>query len=320
MASNTKASTTKPIKGDVTDLPADTYSPEQMRALFEVSQQMIDVVPGMKDLMSEAAIRDWDGAIGKAIFNARLQELFKSWVDPEGRPYVESARTYLIEQAEGSADFGLKRTESSEYVRRTAMQLGVNLSDDQISKLSEKSLMFGWGREGNTYLLQRAIAETEPEGEFGGDIGKNAQALRTLAMVNGVKFSEGFFTSAGKSVATGLTLPNYWQGQIREQAASRFPSYADQIRAGVNLRDIVSPYIQTMEDEWEVNGNDIMLDDPTLLNGIAGVNETGQQAPMSLGDFARSLRQDERWKNTDKAQNKIAGALSGVFKMFGATK
>jgi hypothetical protein len=226
-----------------------------------------------------------------------------------------------------NADFLEKKKDSSEYVRRTAMNLGVPLDVTTLNDLTEQSMMFGWGEQANAYELERAILKTTPGGfegeseadttDYVGDIGANASKLQALAYANGVEFNEGWYNSAAKSIASGLSQEDFWQQKIRQEAASTFPVFKDQIEMGANVADIASPYMKTMADLWELNVNDIKLTDPTLLGALTNYDEKGNARAMNLGAFRDQLRKDPRWMETDKAQNEIAGITSKVMEMFG---
>ena len=143
-------------------------------------------------------------------------------------------------------------------------------------------------------------------------------ALFALSLANGVKYDPTWYQSAAKSIASGMSLAEDWETQIREQAASKFPIFAEQIRTGVNVSDLMSPYKNLMAEEWEINPADILLDDPTLLSSLM-TDEKGQQSQMNMGEFTRMLRKDPRWMETDKAQNKVSSMAAGVMQMFGLT-
>jgi hypothetical protein len=184
-------------------------------------------------------------------------------------------------------------------------------------------MMFGWGDPSNAYELQRSILKNyTPAGEtdttdYVGDIGANADKLQTLAYANGVEFSDGWYNSAAKSIASGLSNEDYWTQKIRQEAASTFPVFKDQIEMGVNVADIASPYLKSMSELLEINPAEIKLNDPTILGALTNYDEKGNPRAMNLGAFRDQLRKDPRWMETDKAQNEIAGITGSVMKMFG---
>ena len=293
----------------VTGLKPDKLNRQQLRDLYEMTYEKLRVDPQIFDLFQRAVKEQWTS---KSKWDLEMENL--QWY----RDNKASVREYLMLSAnpEG-ADFIQKQKDSSENVRRTAMQLGVNLDAATLDKLSKDSMMQGWGAPDQAYLLEQAIIASPQNGEYGGDIQKNALSLKALAEANGVSYSEQYFESAGKSIASLATNEDYWTAQIRKEAASQLPVFAEQIQLGVNVRDIASPYLKAMEDVLEINQKNISLQDPTILGALSNYDSKGNPYAMNLGEFKRSLRKDKRWLETDKAQNEITAATGSVLKLFG---
>ena len=308
------ASNTKPAKGKgVTGLTPDKLSQEQLMALYKMTANRLAVDDDIFDLFQRAYKEQWD----QARWDSELEQT--DWYQNN----AASVRNYLMLAADpNNADFLAKKQDSNEYVRKTAMDLGVALDVETLNDLTEQSMMFDWGNPANAYELQRAILKYTPEGEtdttdYVGDIGKNAADLKALAYANGVEYNEGWFNSAAKSMAGGLSNRDFWEQKIRQEASSAFPVFKDQIEMGVNVSDIASPYIKSMAELWEVNPAEIKLNDPTILGALTNYDEKGNPRAMNLGAFREQLRKDPRWMDTDKAQNEVAGIASSVMKMFG---
>lgn len=320
MASDTpkkdSASFTKRAKSgqpqEATGLKKDILSREQLAALYGYTSRQMNLDDSFKAIFDDAFREQWTGDVGKAKFISRLQDT--DWF----RNNSEPVRNYLRAATDPtSADFIDLQNQSREYVRKTAMTKGVPLDDARIDELSQDSLMGGWGDPSRAYLLERAIVGSSATGDYSGQIKATSQALSAMAMANGVKMSENYFQSAAKSVASGLSGVDYWENQIREQGASTFPVFAEQIRMGMNIADIASPYIRTMAETLDLNVNSIQLDDPTIMGALTNYNEQGKPYAMNLGDFKRKLRDRPEWMDTDQAQNDITSITSSVMKMFG---
>jgi hypothetical protein len=296
-------------RGAALGLQQDRLNKKQLKSLYSITARQLRVDDDLFKMFQKAYDEQWD----KARWDSEIEQL------PWYRKNRASIRNYMMLEAEGGADFAEKQKDSYEFVRRTAMQLGVNLSDETLRELAEDNLMYGWGESGQTHELERAIVEKPSDAPYGGDIRKNADTLRAIAHANGVSYSENWYESAGKSVASTLSNPEDWENMIRDQAAQKFGAFGDQIRAGMDVIDIASPYVMMMQDEWEINGRDIDLSDPTLLGALTTRDDKGNWTPMNLGDFQRSLRKDPRWMTTDKAQNKVSSIAGDVMKMFGLT-
>lgn len=308
----TPAKKTPPKKGQVTGLRRDRLNRGQLQALYGITAAQLKIDDELYGVFETAWREGWEGETGRARFWAALEQT--NWWQNNSK----SVRDYLFLAATPeSADFQELQTESYEAVRRRAMQLGKNLSEDQIRNLAEQNLMLGWGEQGRQVFLDRAIIDAPSDGVYGGDIRLTADNLRALARANGVSYDEGWFNGAAKSIASQLSQGDYWERQIREQAANTFPVFGEQIRMGLNVQDIASPYVRAMSELWELNPAEIRLDDPTLLGALTNYDDKGNPRAMNLGEFRTMLRKDPRWMNTIQAQNEISSVATRVLNMFG---
>jgi hypothetical protein len=173
-------------------------------------------------------------------------------------------------------------------------------------------------------LLQRAMSDQIQRATDGGMEGMLAGAsglfedkLREVAQRNGIRYSDQWYVDAARSVANGRMTEDDWIRSVQDKAASLFPVFSDQIRAGATAYDLASPYINRMADELELNPLSIGLDDPYIMQALGGVDQGGKPTAMGLWDFTMKVRNDPRWMNTRYAQNQITGVADAVMQMFG---
>jgi len=297
----------------VTGYDPDTLDMKTLRRIAANIERILGQDKDIQDLFAKAYAGDYDGASGKDRFEQDMERL--DWWNNNSA----NLRRYIVLSANpNNEDFKQQQEDSYEAVRQFVMQYGVNLTDQQKQDLAEQNLMYGWLAEGRDYELIEAIDELELEdGQYGGDIAANANNLKQLAFQNGVYFDDQWYDSAGKSIASSLSLADSWEKQIRDQAASKFPVFAEQIQMGANVASIASPYVRMMADTLELNPAAITLDDPTIMGALTNYDDAGKPRAVNLGDFGRQLRNDPRWENTDKAQNEITGIVGRVAQMFG---
>lgn len=294
--------------GTATGLAQDQLTRAELRAEYGVTARQLKVSDDLFNLFQRA----FEGQWAKERFDSELEQT--AWYRKNAAPM----RNYLLLKAAGGADWTAKVKDTQEAIRQQAMAMGVNLNAEDIAGLATQSMMYGWGEKGQEYELQRAIAEIPSrDGEYGGDIAKNADMLRATALANGVKLDEQWYQSKAKSIASGLSLPADAERQVREFAAQKTPGFAEEIMAGQDLTALVSPWRRMMADEWEMSETAIPLDDPTLMSAIGGFDEQGKPVKENLGEFGVRLRKDPRWLTTTAGQNKQISAMSGVLKMFG---
>ena len=185
---------------------------------------------------------------------------------------------------------------------------------------TQRYIYEGWGEVGRQQLLNDALAvglTTGTDGFMAGAAGDLQQTLKDVANRNGLPLSQGYYESAAKSVASGLTTENDWIRDLRAQAASLWPSYADKINAGVDVGDLASGYVNTMANTLEINASEISLNDPSIREALSSFDDKGNPLPMGLWDFQNKLRSDPRWMNTKQATDSISETANTVLEMFG---
>jgi hypothetical protein len=137
------------------------------------------------------------------------------------------------------------------------------------------------------------------------------QDLMKTAIANGVNLDADQLANFEARIKAGEEL-NAIKNTIRETAALGMPDQVKKLASsGVDLATIYSPYKSILANTLEINPNSITLDDPTLRMAI------GPDKEMSLYEYQRSLRKDNRWQYTDQARAEASDVAKTVLKDFG---
>jgi hypothetical protein len=150
-----------------------------------------------------------------------------------------------------------------------------------------------------------------------GPSGKYFVALKNLAADNGLMLSDDAATSYSNKIVSGLIDENTAFNNIRESAANAFPALADKIKAGIDVKTLADPYIQSMSNILEVPDTAIDLFDPKIRNAMAFTLPDGKVGTKSIYDFEKELRRDPRWQYTNKAREQAADVATTVLRDFG---
>ena len=150
-----------------------------------------------------------------------------------------------------------------------------------------------------------------------GPSGKYFVALKNFAADNGILLSDSAATSYANSIVTNVIDENTALNALRESAAEAFPALADKIKAGINLKTLADPYIQSMSSILEIPGSGIDLFDPKIRGALAYTLPDGKVGTRSIYDFEKELRKDPRWQYTNNARNEAASVATTVLKDFG---
>ena len=321
VSNKTKAAATKAARqGGYTDanfdfIPdKDQLSREELAAQYQAAVGIIYTVPELQGLFEQAINEEWTPA--------RMQAAVQSseWY----RNNDEYARVAWAQEQAGGADWQTNLANARSAVQIAASQMGADVTDEELNALAKRYIYEGWGDSTRRAMMMNALSneitflrDDRGQAYMSGNAGELVDNLRNMARANGISYTDNWYESAARSVASGLSQAADWERDVREQAASLFPVYSDKIRAGMNVYDLASPYINTMAQELELDPNQITLNDPYIRSALGGMSDSGDFVPMGLWDFQKKLRQDPRWENTSKAQNEVTSITGRVMQMFG---
>jgi uncharacterized protein YxeA len=150
-----------------------------------------------------------------------------------------------------------------------------------------------------------------------GPSGKYFTEIKNLAARNGIMLSDEAATEYANKIVAGVLDADTAFNTIRESAASAFPQLADKIKAGIDLKTLADPYIQSMSNILEVPYSAVDLFDPKIRSALSFTLPDGKIGTKSIYDFEKELRQDPRWQYTNNAKKTVADSTLRVLQDFG---
>lgn len=195
-------------------------------------------------------------------------------------------------------------------IKKKLKQQGSNVSDTDLEALYLK------GIDDITILDDALSGGKFEQGKTGGSQADYYNALLSTASRNGISTSLlpkvlGFDTidQVIKELQTGASIDDFNQ-KIRNYAKTALPDWAKKlVDQGQDLTDIINPYRATISDELEIGYNSIDVTDKYIQEAL--------NKNMSLYDLRKTLRQDDRWQYTDKANEEVSKSVLGVLRDFG---
>ena len=230
------------------------------------------------------------------------------------------AREAFAERSTDPETYKNRIRDAANAVREEALQIGAPIDEATVAILAERFVTEGWNQPERAYRLRDELNKKigpNQQGQMFGQAGDLIDKLRQAATRNGLSFTPDYYNSALASVNSNLTDEAYWIRQIREEAASYWPSYSEQIRAGVDVMQLASGYMNIMARTLEIDPNSISLNDPFIRKATTGIDEAGNPRPMSLWEFEQELRNDPRWMETDQAVKSISDIGTSILQRFG---
>lgn len=260
----------------------------------------------------------WQKAIKEQWTDAMFQSQLRgtNWYQNN----AEFARKAWAAEKTGGADWSADLQEADAVIEARATALGANLTPEMRQSLARRYIFEGWNQQGREGFLDDALAESIGTGDNGfmfGESGNLQERLMETARRNGLQYSNSYFESAARSVATGLTTDEDWLRDMRAQAASMWTPWSDKIMSGVDAYDLASGYISMMAQTMEIDPESISLNDPRLMKAIMHVDDKGNTSPIGLYDFQMMLREDPAWMQTKQATDSVSSIGMDVLRMFG---
>lgn len=323
---------------DPKDLDRDGTVEKWERKEYDRRKEENPDYKGGSDTLTAAALTEAAGFAKDVIWsNKELRQLYKQAFQEEWTVSEFQRKLYDSTWWETNADFARKAwaaeqmggddwkeqlREGKAAVSQWAQSQGLTLTEEQLNKYGRMYWFQGWNDPDRAQFMAQELVEAgtfdtaEPGGDFlQGGAGNLQERLMVVAERNGLSLSRDYFDSAARSVATGLTTAEDWERQVREQAASLWPTWKDQIMGGTDARTLADGYLNVMANTFDVPVDSIRLDDPYISQAMLNTGPDGQA--MGLFDFKMKLRQDPRWMGTKEAEDKVANIGNDILRMFG---
>lgn len=295
-------------KADET-LRQDRLSMELVGKDYNFAYKILASSPEIQSLFQEAVKNNWS----KQLFEANIRG--SNWYEEIGGEY---ARKAWFSKTMGGPDWEDQLVQARDAVQRQATAMGADLSPADIDDFAERYLFEGWYTQGREGLMMDAMA-SRIDAIRGGQISIRDE-LAKAAYDNGVSLSDQWFVEVARAISRGDSTKADYEQYIREQAANKYPLYADRIRQGISVRSLASPYTKRMAEILELNEESIGLADPYITEALGQVDAEGKPKAMSFADFETKLRNDPRWENTKNGKNTLLNMATQFMKDWGFVK
>lgn len=321
--------------GKITESERGNYRRARAKARRENEAGAKKAANDQQDKLTGAALEKEFGFAKDVIWsNPELRKLYKDAIAGQWEPekfqaefrstkwYSEKAdyaRKAWAAEKTGGADWEAQLAEGREAIEDWAVRNGARLTDQQKNEFARRYWFQGWNDADRASMMDKELSQyiQNDEGFMRGQSGDVQESMMQAARRNGLTFSPGYFESAARSIASGLTTEDDWLREIREQAASKWPSFSDKIMSGLDVEDLASGYINTMANVWEVPSESINLDDPFIRQALQGRNEKGEPSMESLWDFEYRLKSDPKWTQTKNGANEVASVGMDILRRMG---
>jgi hypothetical protein len=289
---------------DIEESPKMTS--EELASNYGWSYGFLNSIPEVKSLFEQAVDGTWTD--GK--FQAELRDT-KWWKETS-----DTRRQAQVTKNTDPATWSASVQAQILSVRMLAAEIGAAIPESKIKKIAEQSIELGLDEAGMRNTLGQYVAFTD-KGTLVGQAGMHEYTMKQYAASQGIQIDKQAIKNQAQLVVRGLATTQDYESQVREQAKSMFPGYADRLDAGMSMREVASPYIQEMSSALGIPDKSIDIMDPMIKSALNGLSQDGKPTGLSLTDFQSQLRNDARWKKTKGAQDQVMTAGLTVLKDMG---
>lgn len=200
--------------------------------------------------------------------------------------------------------------------KKRLVQTGIKIDDATLTTLAQTA--YDQGLDDNQFdMLLKTSGKILG---YGGTTLGDVASLQSYSRAFGVDdmFNKAFWDTQSAELAVGNTTTQDIEAQIRETAASAYPSYADSIRKGVSVDALASAYKASYSSILEVDPDSVTYNNPRLRRALQYINpKTGQPEVMPIWQFEKELRSAPEWEYTNNARDTIDSLTLKVFRDMG---
>lgn len=285
----------------------DKIDRDQIEEDYGLSYALFKAFPELNDLLKKAIANNWT----PTKFQVELRQT--KWF----AKHSDVWREVTALQYSDPATYEDRFQESLAAVSNLAGSVGANLSEKALQRLAKRALLFGFDEAQMRDQLAQYV-KPSGAGYYTGDLSSIEDQLRSTAIQNGVTLNDAQLQGWMQNIVRGNASQDQFITAIRRMAADAFPLYGEQVRGGIDLMDVASPFIQSMSELLELNPADVKLTDPTIRRALSGSTDaSGKTVPLNISQFEDSLRQDPRWMYTKNAKKTAEGMAASIGKMWG---
>lgn len=171
----------------------------------------------------------------------------------------------------------------------------------------------------NEDQLKQLIVSSNLVTGYGGNVIGSTDALKSVANSYGVGkyLDDKYWNQKSQDLFLGITTTQDIENEIKNIAASAFPAYADQIKAGISMDASSSSYRSAIANILEVDPNSITYEDPRLRAALQYVGPDGKPAVKPLWQFEKELRMSPEWAYTNNGRTTIDNLTYKTFRDMG---
>ena len=297
---------------DVT--PSTTVEPQTVKTsadwakTYGVQAALVESNQELKSLFSQAVTEGWTAA------NFTAQFMNTDWYKNHSDVWRTAYAAEKTDPASWDHEMDLARNQIS----NTAVATGISLTTDDVDSLARQSLYLSAGSSSriDPNLLKQHIVNAGAI-TMGGEALTAIDQLKAHGADMGVPHGDEWYVGAAKNILSGDGTIEAWKKKLNDVAKSKYASFADQLDAGMTVKQVASPYINSMANILEIPSGSIDLTDSTINKALTNLDATSKPALQPIWQFETGLRKDPRWASTKNAKDAADSVARSVLSDMG---
>lgn len=285
---------------------AKRLTPEELASNYGWAISFLESVPELDKKFDQAVKENWT----TEKFQAELRDT-KWWKETS-----DTRRQAQVMKTTDPASWQASINATRIMVAQLASEVGAAVPPKQMEKVVRDVIELGLEEDGIRNILGKYVTFTK-KGTLLGEAGMHQFNIKKYAASQGVELSDDAIKNQAQLIVRKLATTQDFESQIREQAKSLLPAYADRIDAGETVEDIAEPYRQTMIQELQLPAASVTVTDPLIKGALNGLDASGKPGGMTIPDFQNRLRNDPRWRGSDKAMGNTMAVGAQVLRDMG---
>jgi hypothetical protein len=308
----------------------DTLSMEQLTAKYAIAAAILASDPSLQLALEEILRTKTTDP------DLQMQILMKSkWYQENTEDY----RKFQIAKTRNPATFEADLIKNTNALLLKYKNAGVAISTQDAITMAEKLMMKSQRVDGkitvydDTFVgkaLAAAIDFTKTRTiggvtlyDLSGNTEKLANQLHDMAWDYGfqsTKSNKGFdqwLQNSVRGLVAGTTTEEDIKAELTNQAASAFPGLAAQLGRGQTLREAADPWLNAIANTWEIDPDELDLNDEYVNRTLNQQDEKGNVMPMNLYQAKTAARKSPKWQYTERAKEEYTNMGSKILQDFG---
>lgn len=323
--------------GSSTTVPmaTDKLSMAQLQAQFGITAAVINNDPSLLAALNR--ILGTDG--GPMITDPALQEAIvkgTSWY----RDQTDTQRSYDYARATNPGQFAADLQKNASNIVKQYAAMGLTISANQAIEYANNMMKQAIIKDGKVVrfdqdYLNKLMADSikfvktnsiDGRVVYTGLAGKlETMASKLYGMARDYGFQQTtsnasfdkWFEASMKGLVAGTLNPEDVDNDLQARAKSFAPGLAKFIDQGQTLREAADPWLKAVADTWEMDIDQVDLNDDYVQRAINMQDKDGNFTTMNLYDTKKLARRSAKWDTTQTAKEEKTSIASRILKDFG---